>query len=311
MAQDTDSPEPAGTPRPAAGPDGAGADTQTAAPTASSSKAGRNLPAAIGVGVGLGLLILLTLLTYKWLFAILALVAVWIGIRELTAAFGKSGVRIARTPLYLGAAAIVPMTYFFSVVGQIMVFGLIVISALIWRIRRGTEDYVRDVTATIFVAAYLPFMLGFAIDMLAQTDPPGVAGPLLIITFISLTISNDIGGYAAGVLFGKHPIAPQVSPKKSWEGLAGSALTQAVVGALLFHFLLAAPWWQGVVAGLVMTVTATAGDFAESAIKRDLGVKDLGNILPGHGGLMDRLDSLIPNAFVSWLLFSIFGLVVN
>ena len=171
-------------------------------------------------------------------------------------------------------------------------------------IRRGTDGYVKDVTATVFAAAYLPFMMGFTMLMLAAP-----LGPQLIIVFVCLTISNDIGGYAAGVLFGKHPIAPQVSPKKSWEGLAGSAILQSAIGAWLFVWLLDAHWWQGVVAGLVMTVTATAGDFAESAIKRDLGVKDMGTILPGHGGVMDRLDSLVPNAFVAWLLFSIFGLV--
>lgn len=273
-------------------------------PEKPTSKAGRNLPAAIGVGVGLGLLVLLTLFTYKWTFGVLALVAVCIGIYELTNAFGKADIQLARAPLYVGTVAIVPMAYFYDVVGHVMVFGLIVISALIWRIRRGTEGYVKDVTATVFTAAYLPFMLGFAILTLAAP-----LGPQLIVVFIALTISNDIGGYATGVLFGKHPIAPKVSPKKSWEGLAGSATLQAAIGAWLFVWLLDAPWWQGVVAGLIMTVTATAGDFAESAIKRDLGVKDLGNILPGHGGLMDRLDSLVPNAFVSWLLFAIFGLV--
>jgi phosphatidate cytidylyltransferase len=131
-------------------------------------------------------------------------------------------------------------------------------------------------------------------------------GAWRMVVFILLTVSNDIGGYAAGVLFGKHPIAPQISPKKSWEGFAGSVLLQSVVGALCWVFIFDAPWWQGVVTGLVMTVTATAGDFAESAIKRDLGVKDMGTFLPGHGGMMDRFDSLIPNAFTSWALFTLF-----
>lgn len=271
---------------------------------APASKAGRNLPAAIGVGVGLGAIALLTLFTFKWLFAGFALIAVGIGIHEVINAFRQAGVMVARTPIYLGALAIVVLSYLYNVVGLIMAFGVIVISVLIWRVRRGTTGYVKDVTATVFVAAYLPFMLGFVMVILASDN-----GAKLIVTFVALTISNDIGGYATGVLFGKHPIAPGISPKKSWEGFAGSVAFQALVGALLFAFLLDAPWWQGVVAGVVMAVTATAGDFAESAIKRDLGVKDLGNILPGHGGFMDRLDSLIPNAFVAWLLFAIFGLL--
>ena len=131
-------------------------------------------------------------------------------------------------------------------------------------------------------------------------------GPWRVIGFILLTISNDIGGYFAGIFYGKHPIAASISPKKSWEGFAGSVLMQSAVGALSFMFLLDAPWWQGVIAGLVLTVTATGGDFAESAIKRDLGIKDMGSFLPGHGGMMDRLDSLVPNAFASWALFTVF-----
>jgi phosphatidate cytidylyltransferase len=179
--------------------------------------------------------------------------------------------------------------------------GVAVLAVLIWRIRRGYEGYVRDVTASTFIIAYLPFMAGFLMLTLAADD-----GPMRVVVFILLTVCNDIGGYAAGVLFGKHPIAPQISPKKSWEGFAGSVLLQGVVGILSFVYLLDAPWWQGLIAGLVMTVTATAGDFAESAIKRDLGVKDMGSFLPGHGGMMDRFDSLIPNAFTSWALFTIF-----
>jgi phosphatidate cytidylyltransferase len=127
-----------------------------------------------------------------------------------------------------------------------------------------------------------------------------------IVVFVVLTICSDIGGYIAGVLLGKHPIAPRLSPKKSWEGFAGSLLLQAAAGVLLFVYLLEAPWWQGLVTGLVLTITATAGDFVESAIKRDLGVKDMSSLLPGHGGLMDRLDSLLPNAFMCWLLLLVF-----
>jgi phosphatidate cytidylyltransferase len=193
------------------------------------------------------------------------------------------------------------VAYVWGPIVLIAATGIAILSALIWRMRRGYEGYVRDVTASVFTIAYLPFMAGFLSLTLAADN-----GPARIVTFILLTISNDIGGYATGVLFGRHPIAAQISPKKSWEGLVGSVLLQATVGALAFTFLLDAPWWQGVIAGLVLTVTATAGDFAESAIKRDLGVKDMGSFLPGHGGMMDRFDSLIPNAFTSWVLFTLF-----
>lgn len=278
------------------------ADSAVSAPAEpAASKAGRNLPAAIGVGVGLGLLVLVTLFIQPWFFVALACVAVCIGIWEITNAFANSGVRIARTPLYLGALACSAATYQWGVVAQLVTFGTMVVFILMWRIRRGVDGYVKDVTASIFTAAYLPFMVGFLMLTLDHDN-----GAQRVVVFICLTISNDIGGYFAGVLFGKHPIAAGVSPKKSWEGFAGSLALQMAVGAWLFVWLLDAAAWQGLVAGAVMAVVATAGDFAESAIKRDLGVKDMSKLLPGHGGLMDRLDSLIPNAFVSWALFYFF-----
>ncbi|MEZ5116275.1 MAG: phosphatidate cytidylyltransferase [Candidatus Nanopelagicales bacterium] len=276
-----------------------GGDAGTAAPA--TSRAGRNLPAAIASGVALGAVVLVSLFTVKWLFAVVAAAAIVIGIAELTGAFAGRGIRLARTPLYASAVIGSAAAYLWGVEAQLAVFGATVVAILIWRIRRGTQDYVRDASASVFVAAYLPFMVGFVMLMLAADN-----GPQRIVGFILLTICNDIGGYATGVLFGKHPIAPQVSPKKSWEGFAGSLVTQCIAGVLVFVYLFDAPWWQGVVTAVVMTVVATAGDFAESAIKRDLGVKDMGTFLPGHGGLMDRLDSLVPNAFAAWALFTLF-----
>jgi phosphatidate cytidylyltransferase len=279
--------------------DGAGTAAQPSPPQ--TSRAGRNLPAAIASGVVLGAIILVSLFTWKWLFGVVVGVALAIGVWELTAAFANRDIRLARTPLYVALAVMLVAAYLWGVDAELAVFGATIISIFIWRIRRGTDGYVRDVTASVFVAAYLPFMAGFVMLMLAADD-----GAQRIVAFILLTIGNDIGGYATGVLFGKHPIAPQVSPKKSWEGFAGSMVVQCVTGVIVFVYMFDAPWWQGLITGAVMTVTATAGDFAESAIKRDLGVKDMGNVLPGHGGIMDRLDSLIPNAFVAWALFTLF-----
>lgn len=266
-----------------------------------SSRAGRNLPAAIASGVALGAVVLISLFTVKWLFGIVVIAAITIAVREFIDAFAGRDIRVARTPLYAAAVALPAIAYVWGTTAELVGFGATIITILIWRIRRGTDGYVRDVTASAFVAAYLPFMAGFLMLTLAADN-----GPQRVIVFVLLTISNDIGGYTAGVLFGRHPIAAHISPKKSWEGFAGSLLLQCVVGALAFVYLLDAPWWQGVIAGAIMTVTATGGDFAESAIKRDLGIKDMGSFLPGHGGMMDRLDSLIPNAFVSWAIFTFF-----
>jgi phosphatidate cytidylyltransferase len=276
-------------------------DADASPAAAPKSRAGRNLPAAIGSGVVLGIVVVLSLFFVKWLFVVVVVATMLVAVHEVIAAFAGVSIRVARTPAYVATVVVPVGAYVWGPEAQLALTGLAVLVVLIWRIRRGYEGYVRDVTASAFTIAYLPFMAGFLMLTLAADD-----GPERVVAFILLTISNDIGGYASGVLFGKHPIAPQISPKKSWEGLVGSVVLQGVVGALCFVYLFDAPWWQGVIVGLVMTVTATAGDFAESAIKRDLGVKDMGTFLPGHGGMMDRFDSLIPNAFTSWALFTVF-----
>ncbi len=265
------------------------------------SRAGRNLPAAIASGVVLGVIVIVSLFTVKWLFVGVVIVTLLVAVREVIAAFAGVSIRVARTPAYAATVLVPAVAYVWGPVALVAAVGIAILTAMFWRIRRGTDGYVRDVTASVFTIVYLPLMAGFLSLTLAADN-----GAQRVVVFILLTVSNDIGGYAAGVLFGKHPIAAQISPKKSWEGFAGSVLLQGVVGAVSWVFLFDAPWWQGVIAGLVLTVTATAGDFAESAIKRDLGVKDMGSFLPGHGGMMDRFDSLIPNAFTSWVLFTLF-----
>jgi phosphatidate cytidylyltransferase len=269
--------------------------------SATSGRAGRNLAAAIASGVVLAVLVVVSLAWVPWLFGVLAAVVLCLGIYELTQAFAGAGIRIARTPVYATTVVGMAVAFIWGPVALLATMGAGVVAVLMWRIRRGTEGYVRDATASVFLLGYVSLMAGFAMLMLAATE-----GPWRIIVFILLTIGNDIGGYATGVFFGRHPIAPQISPKKSWEGFAGSLLVQCLIGVGAFIWIFDAPWWQGLIMGAVLTITATAGDFVESAIKRDLGVKDMGTLLPGHGGIMDRLDSLVINAFAAWALFALF-----
>ncbi len=273
----------------------------TPQPEATQSKAGRNLPVAIAAGVVLGGLCIASLAWQKWLFIPLAVVALWIGITEIANGFATRGIRISTWPLLVAVPVIGWAAYVHGPQAFLAVIAALVLVILVWRLWGGTEDYVRDTTASVFVAGYIPLMLGFAILTLRADD-----GAWRIVAFIALTIGSDIGGYAAGVLFGKHPMAPTISPKKSWEGFAGSVIFQVAIGVGLFVTVLSGQWWEGVLAGVILTITATLGDFIESAVKRDLGIKDMGSIIPGHGGLMDRLDSLIPNAFVSWAVFTAF-----
>lgn len=270
-------------------------------PAPSPGRAGRNLPAAIASGVVLAALVVASLVWVPWLFGVLAAAALCLAIHELTTAFASAGIRVARTPVYATTLVGMAAAYIWGTEALLITVGAGVVAVLMWRIRRGTDGYLRDASASVFLLGYVSLMAGFAMLMLAAPD-----GPWRIIVFILLTIGNDIGGYATGVLFGRHPIAPQVSPKKSWEGFGGSLVVQCLIGVGAFIWIFQAPWWQGLIMGAVLTVTATAGDFIESAIKRDLGVKDMGSLLPGHGGIMDRLDSLVINAFAAWALFALF-----
>jgi phosphatidate cytidylyltransferase len=275
------------------------APLESPAPT---GRAGRDLVSAVFVGAALGIgLVLVPVLWFPWVFSVVVAVALVIAAHELRGALAQRGIRVAWPPVYIGIAATVQAAYWWGILPFVAVFAATVLVCLGWRLVAGPEGYVADASASLLVAGYLGLMGGFVSLMLGSSH-----GSQRIITFVVLTICSDIGGYAAGVLAGRHPMAPRISPKKSWEGFAGSLVLQAIAGVALFVWLFDAPWWQGLITGLVLTVTATGGDFVESAIKRDLGVKDMSNLLPGHGGLMDRLDSLLPNAFTSWLLLRVF-----
>ena len=263
------------------------------------SRAGRNLPAAIGVGLALAVVVLGTLFLWKPSFVVVVVVAAVLGVWELGHAFAQGGARLPLVPLSVGAAAIVVSAYAGGSEAMLVALTLTVFAAMLWRAPENPKGYVRDVTASAFAALYVPFLAGFAALLLRPDD-----GADRVVVFIVLVVLSDIGGYAAGVLFGRHPMAPTVSPKKSWEGFGGSALFCAVGGAVAVPLLLEGAAWQGALIGLAVMVTATLGDLGESMIKRDLGIKDMGSLLPGHGGIMDRLDSLLPAAPVAYLLLA-------
>ncbi|MFB9908102.1 phosphatidate cytidylyltransferase [Allokutzneria oryzae] len=282
---------------------GASDDVPDGSSAKPASRAGRNLSAAIGVGVGLGAVILLTLLTFRHSFIAVIAAAVAVSTWELAGALRRSGsgITVALLPVLVGGQAMVWLSWPFGRDGVLASFVVTILACLVWRFRGGIDGYVRDVTASVFTAAYVPLFAAFASMLVLPEDGVG-----RVIAFIVGVVASDTGGYAAGVFFGKHPMAPRISPKKSWEGFCGSLLAGMVAGVLTLTLLLDGQWWQGVLFGIALVVTATAGDLAESLIKRDLGIKDMGTLLPGHGGLMDRMDSLLPSAVVSWLLLSLF-----
>jgi phosphatidate cytidylyltransferase len=266
------------------------------------SRTGRNLPAAIAVGVVLGALVIVSLYTYKAAFLVVVAAAVGIGIHELTRALAVRDIHVPLYPLLAGLLAILAGGWWGGAVSLAGAFAITVMVLLSWRMFRGPIDgYVRDATASLFVAVYPALLAGFAALLLKPDD-----GPDRVIVFIAVTVCSDIGGYVAGILFGRHKMSPVISPKKTWEGFSGSTLACVVAGALLVRFLLGGAYWQGAVVGAVVVVCATLGDLIESVIKRDLGIKDMGTVLPGHGGIMDRLDSLLFTLVPVWVLLELF-----
>jgi phosphatidate cytidylyltransferase len=300
---ETREPETAGAKTATAATGGASAvwgDAQSSPPPAQPSRAGRNLPAAIGVGVVLGGLAVLTLLTVKATFLLYMGAVLVVALTELTGAFAKRDIQIPVIPVAAGGSAVLTCQYWLGSRAALAALALTVVAIIVWRLPGGSTGYVKDVTAGVFAVAYLPFLASFVAAMLAQAD-----GPRRVLTFVILTICSDIGGYAAGITLGRgsrHPMAPVISPKKTWEGLAGSIAACLVAGAVAVPLLLHGHAWQGLLIGAAAVLAATLGDLAESMIKRDLDIKDMGTLLPGHGGILDRLDSLLVCAPVVWLL---------
>ncbi|HEV7196323.1 MAG TPA: phosphatidate cytidylyltransferase [Pedococcus sp.] len=280
-----------------ASPAAEGASSSTPTRT---SRAGRNLPAAIGVGVGLGILIIGSLVLRKELMLVIIVAAIGVGVWELRRGLAQVGINVPLVPSLVGSVSMILSAYRGGGQALSVTLGLTCVGILLWRIADGVGDAVRDVAGGFFVAVYPSFLAGFAALMLAPQD-----GARRTVTFILVTVLSDVGGYAFGVVFGKHPMAPSVSPKKSWEGFAGSVLTCVVGGAIAVPLLVHGPWWGGAVLGACAAVAATVGDLTESTIKRDLGIKDMSTILPGHGGAMDRLDSLLLVAPIAWALLQV------
>jgi phosphatidate cytidylyltransferase len=264
-------------------------------------KTGRNLPVAVAVGVGMGALAILTLFTVKATFLLYVGAIVGVALWELSRALGSRDITLTLVPLGAGGIAMFALAYWEGYQDALAALALTAVAILAWRLPKGSAGYVRDVTASVFTLVYLPLMAVFVALMLARPD-----GDRRAVLFLIVTVCSDIGGYFAGILLGRHPMAPAISPKKTWEGLGGSAAACLAGGAIGLPLLLHGAVWQGLVLGLAAVAAATLGDLAESMIKRDLEIKDMGSVLPGHGGVLDRIDSLLIMAPVVWLLLTAF-----
>ncbi|MFZ4123786.1 MAG: phosphatidate cytidylyltransferase [Candidatus Planktophila sp.] len=255
------------------------------------AKAGRKLLPSIFVGLALVALIWLSLAYVRISFAFLIALVISLAIRELVRAFAAAKIEVSAVSLNLATIGLIYATWIDGVEGLVVGTAIAFPILLILRLRKGPQDFVRSATATSFALIYLPFLAGFLILLGHPSD-----GLERVMTFVILVGCNDTFGYLVGILIGKHPLVPTISPKKTWEGLIGSIIFTTLGGALCFHYVLELQWWIGVAVGLVIVFTATSGDLIESAMKRDLSLKDMGSILPGHGGVLDRLDSVLLSA---------------
>jgi phosphatidate cytidylyltransferase len=275
-------------------------------PDTPARRAGRDLPAAIIVGLVLVFAVIGTVAFLPWGFILLLALVLSLGCVEVYQALLGMGMRAAIVPIVIGNVTCLAASYaaaqdlgglglpWHSVL--LSCLGLTVLATLIWRMFSGAAGFVRDSAASLFIIGYIPLLGSFLSLLIAPHD-----GPLRVVTVMLCVASSDTGGYALGAWLGRHQMAPTISPKKTWEGMAGSVILASTMGGLLFTFLLHHPWWLGVCFGLLMVVSATAGDLIESLIKRDAGIKDMSSFLPGHGGVMDRLDSILVTAPVAWI----------
>ncbi|KQR52964.1 phosphatidate cytidylyltransferase [Leifsonia sp. Leaf336] len=274
------------------------------------ARTGRNLILAILIGLVAGALLIVSLIFIKELFLLFGAAMIGFAAFELTQAFRGAARRVPRIPTVIASLAIVPATFWFHAGGQLIALAAGILLVVVWRLveeaalpakRAGGVALARDLAWSVLVQMYVTLLGSFAILLLAENG-----GEWWVLAFLIVVVAVDTGAYASGLSWGRHPMAPTISPKKTWEGFAGAAVAAVVAGVLLSVFMIGQPWWFGVVFGLVALLTATAGDLAESLIKRDLGIKDMSSWLPGHGGFLDRLDSILPSAAATYVLFLIF-----
>lgn len=273
-------------------------------------RTGRDLIVAILIGLAIGAALIASLIFLKEVFVLFALAAAMLGIFEFGRALRGSGRKVDLIPQLVIGAILVLSGYFVDLWLHWVATFVAVALVIVWRLigqmfakdGRTYGAVLSDALIAGFIQLYVPFLTSLCLILLRQDG-----GEWWVLAFIIIAVASDTGAYAAGLSFGKHPMAPKISPKKTWEGFAGAALAALIAGVLLALFMLGLPWWPGLIIGAVILGTATAGDLGESMIKRDLGIKDMSSWLPGHGGVLDRLDSILPSVVGALALYYLFS----
>ncbi len=282
------------------------ASTDTDLPAPKKSRAGRNLPAAIAVGALLGGAVIVSLsIAPAWMWVALVAGAMAVATHEVVGRLRDGGYCIPLIPLLVGGQATIWLTWPFGTTGALGGFAGTVLVCLIWRLlsqglSAAPQNYLRDVAVAVLLAAWIPLSGAFAALLIYPDD-----GRAALFAIMLAVVFSDIGGYTAGVLFGRHPMVAAISPKKSWEGFAGSLIAGTGMAVAAVALLMDRPAWIGIPLGIFLVITGTLGDLVESQVKRDLGIKDMSNLLPGHGGLMDRIDSLLLSMAAGWIVLTV------
>ncbi len=259
-------------------------------------RAGRKLLPSIAVSIVLILLVWVSLATYRVTFAAIVALAMVLGVREMVGALKGADIELSFSALAIASIGMATAAWLGGVNGLAVATAIAFPSLLALLLPRGPEHFIRSASAYALTLIYIPFLAGFLI-LLARPHN----GLERVMTFVVLIACNDTFAYLTGLAFGKHTMAPRISPKKTWEGFIGSLVFTTVAGGLAFHFILDAQMWIGALAGLLVVISGTSGDLIESAIKRDLAIKDMGDLLPGHGGVLDRIDSILYAGPALWL----------
>lgn len=273
-------------------------------------RSGRPLFWAIGIGVLIVVVVFASLIFLKWTFVALAVPAVLLGVYEFSRALQASGRKVDVIPQLVAAAGILLAAAFLGHFTHWVITYAAIAILIVWRLlaqmtaRDGRRygDVLADALVAGFIVLYVPLLASLALILLRQDR-----GEFWVLTMILVVVAADTGAYAAGVAWGRHPMAPRISPKKTWEGFGGAAVAAVAAAVLLGVFLLNIPWWAAAIFGVAVLLSATVGDLGESMIKRDLGIKDMSSALPGHGGVLDRLDSMLPSTVPALALFFLFS----
>ena len=263
-------------------------------------KAGRKLLPSILVSLSILVVVFGALKINPNIFMVFVWIAMLLANREIVRAYLGGGIQIPLSILLVANTGLLAAAWWGKVSGLAVATAFAIPNVMVSILIISPKDFVKRSTAAVFAIFYIPFLAGFILLLAKDTNPIGK-----IFTLVVLVSCNDTFAYLSGLLFGKHPLAPHISPKKTWEGLIGALVATTVGASLVFYFVLNDRWWLGAIIGVMGVTTATCGDLIESALKRDLQIKDMGSILPGHGGILDRVDSLLFTAPAVWFVFEL------